>query len=450
MRLRRAGIGTVAVLLIQPFAAYGQGDVQVPLWLQESLKRRAETLENIELYIKRSNVNIPGVQMVLPDGAVGPCTGSICQAVKIEETDIPGVTIERPLSPMELAVLSGNTSSAFLDAFGQGLIGAQVAINQAMGSGESGLFGVVSTVGAASQEGNVVPMLLNPTTMFATGGMMMLQAANAAADAEESLRNSGAAAQAEAELWSAVLPRFIESGTENVGTIRTLVYSAENLGWSAPQPDGQDYELSSAKLFIDPDSYAFVKQRFEGTATVEGQSRDFFLEVENSDFRNPPGCGNMVEPYRRTMRMGGMLDEEQMAQIAEAREQLAEFEQQLASMPAQQRAMIERTMGPQMEMMRGLVNSGAIEYVEETEEVLCNPDLAGLFTIGEQPQIDADLIRQVQEYLVILGYEPGNIDGVLDELTQIAISQFQAEQGLPVTGEPSLQLAALLADRVEG
>jgi hypothetical protein len=39
---------------------------------------------------------------------------------------------------------------------------------------------------------------------------------------------------------------------------------------------------------------------------------------------------------------------------------------------------------------------------------------------------------------------------VLDELTQIAISQFQAEEGLPVTGQPSLPLAATLAARVTG
>jgi len=107
-------------------------------------------------------------------------------------------------------------------------------------------------------------------------------------------------------------------------------------------------------------------------------------------------------------------------------------------------------MGPQMEMMRGLVNSGAIEYVEETEDILCNPDLASLFSVGGEQESEGDPVRQILEYLVILGYEPGNIEGVLDELTSIAISQFQAEQGLPVTGEPSAELAALLAELVEG
>jgi hypothetical protein len=142
--------------------------------------------------------------------------------------------------------------------------------------------------------------------------------------------------------------------------------------------------------------------------------------------------------------------------MEEARAQLVEFEQQLATMPAQQRQTMERMMGSQMDTMRSLINTGAFEYVDETEQIICNPDLASLFSIGNAPavgfgntpDVDDDLIRQIQEYLVILGYEPGNIDGVLDPLTQIAISQFQAEQGLPVSGEPSAELASLLANLV--
>ena len=51
---------------------------------------------------------------------------------------------------------------------------------------------------------------------------------------------------------------------------------------------------------------------------------------------------------------------------------------------------------------------------------------------------------------MILGFEPGNINGVMDVTTQIAISEFQAMQGLPVTGEPSEELATMLAMLVEG
>jgi peptidoglycan hydrolase-like protein with peptidoglycan-binding domain len=60
-----------------------------------------------------------------------------------------------------------------------------------------------------------------------------------------------------------------------------------------------------------------------------------------------------------------------------------------------------------------------------------------------------DLV-QIQRQLVTLGYEPGNTDSELDTLTQIAISQFEAEHGMPVTGQPSAALAAAIEAAVSG
>ena len=60
-----------------------------------------------------------GVQMALPDGAAGPCVGKTCLAIKVETVTLPDGTLvrhERPLSPMELSVLAGDTSSAMLQS----------------------------------------------------------------------------------------------------------------------------------------------------------------------------------------------------------------------------------------------------------------------------------------------------------------------------------------------
>jgi hypothetical protein len=182
------------------------------------------------------------------------------------------------------------------------------------------------------------------------------------------------------------------------------VFRNDDLDLPVQNVDGEAFNLTGLAVWMDPENLAIVKHRFEGTATAEGQSRDFFIELENGDFRNPPGCGEMYEPYRRTMRMGGMLDAAQMAEMEQARVQLAEFEQQLASMPAQQR-----------------------------ESVIDN---------------EVSLLMQIQLDLAELGYAPGNTVGVLDLLTQIATSQFQTEQGLEATGEPSAELGRLLSSLV--
>lgn len=54
-----------------------------------------------------------------------------------------------------------------------------------------------------------------------------------------------------------------------------------------------------------------------------------------------------------------------------------------------------------------------------------------------------------QNYLQALGYETGNASGELSIETTIAISQYQAENGLEVTGEVSTQLVERLAADVD-
>ena len=60
-----------------------------------------------------------------------------------------------------------------------------------------------------------------------------------------------------------------------------------------------------------------------------------------------------------------------------------------------------------------------------------------------------DLTAMVQKDLIKLGYEPGNIKGEMDTDTIVAISKFQAENDLEVTGEASPQLAGVLKARLK-
>jgi carboxyl-terminal processing protease len=56
----------------------------------------------------------------------------------------------------------------------------------------------------------------------------------------------------------------------------------------------------------------------------------------------------------------------------------------------------------------------------------------------------------VQRQLKALGYDPGNTDGTESMQTSIAISQFQAENKMQVTGKASPQLAGVLSARLSG
>lgn len=63
----------------------------------------------------------------------------------------------------------------------------------------------------------------------------------------------------------------------------------------------------------------------------------------------------------------------------------------------------------------------------------------------------ADALTQiVQRDLVELGYDPGNTDGEATVETAVAISRFQAENGLEVTGEATPQLAGIIKAAING
>lgn len=60
-----------------------------------------------------------------------------------------------------------------------------------------------------------------------------------------------------------------------------------------------------------------------------------------------------------------------------------------------------------------------------------------------------DLTRMVQKDLVTLGYDPGNTDGEATTQTIVAISKFQAEHDLAVTGEVTPQLAGVIKAQIK-
>lgn len=60
-----------------------------------------------------------------------------------------------------------------------------------------------------------------------------------------------------------------------------------------------------------------------------------------------------------------------------------------------------------------------------------------------------DLTKMIQKDLIALGYDPGNIQGEMSTETVVAISKFQAENDLDVTGEASPQLAGVIKAKLK-
>ncbi len=222
--------------------------------------------------------------------------------------------------------------------------------------------------------------------------------------------------------------------------------------------DGQEFTIHDVNVWVDQEDCVPLMFRMEGEAKMQGEARDIFLEKVDSDWRTVEGT-KLSLPFVQTMRMGGVLTPEEQAQMEEARKQMAEFEKQMAAMPASQRAMMERMMGGQMKQLQSLVETGMFEMEFRVLDVRVNEGIEGLAALSMPAGMpaaaaapgmnDGGLVAMIQRDLGTLGYFDGDASGELDKMTVVAISRFQAENGMEVTGEATPQLAGILSARVD-
>lgn len=139
---------------------------------------------------------------------------------------------------------------------------------------------------------------------------------------------------------------------------------------------GEEISISSMTMWLSKDGYLPLKMRMEGTTMADGQARPVTIEMLGSDFRTVPGS-RLLEPFRRVVSLSGTMTGIEDEQVAEAKAAMAEFEKQLASMPESQREMMKSMMGPQLESMRKLADSGNFESEILVESITPNPEAFG-------------------------------------------------------------------------
>lgn len=289
----------------------------------------------------------------------------------------------------------------------------------------------------------------NPSVMMGS----MADFADFAADAKRR-KSEGTPAQSDMEK---VFANAEVVGTETVNGKSAWHIRSEDVNLTQTS-DGQEFTIQDVNVWIDEGDCVPLMFRMEGEAKVEGEARDIFMEKVDTDWRTVEGT-NLLLPFTQTMRMGGVLTPEEQAQMEEARKQMAEFEKQMAEMPASQRAMMERMMGGQMEQLKNMIETGMFEMQFRVLDVRVNEGIEGLAALSMPMGMpaagaassmgDGGLVGMIQRDLGTLGYYDGEASGELDKMTVVAISRFQAENGMEVTGEATPQLAGILSARVD-
>ena len=122
----------------------------------------------------------------------------------------------------------------------------------------------------------------------------------------------------------------------------------------ADLPADEDFELQTMTLYIAADDYTVLGFDGEGSARQNGRATDITMEMRASDFRTVNG---MKHPFLTTMRIGGLTS----GMSPQERSQLEEARRQLEQLPAQQRAMMERMMGDQLEQLQRMADGEAME-----------------------------------------------------------------------------------------
>jgi hypothetical protein len=270
-------------------------------------------------------------------------------------------------------VTSGMTPDAW-QAYADGLRQTGDALGSEMdrGMANAGLPpGLLREMGPDATGPNAEPWA-SPDPRVMMGAMAGF--ADAAATAEPSPDGTADAAAA-VDQMARFARRAEIVGRESIDGRSAYHARAEDLNMTQ-SADGQELVIRSLSLWVDAEKLVPLEMRMDGIAKQNGESREIFIEKLDRDYRTVPGS-NMVMPYRSVIRMGGVLSPKEQKEMEKAREELAEFDRQLESMPPDQRAMVESRMGSQMEMMRRMVNGGAVEVETIVRAIRVNEGISG-------------------------------------------------------------------------
>lgn len=166
-----------------------------------------------------------------------------------------------------------------------------------------------------------------------------------------------------------VADRARYSGKEDVAGDETYVLSVDDFSGLALQDQNDNFKPKKGIFYLDTSDYIIRRIVMEGVVERDGQQYPATADMRFEDYRTVDG---MVHPFLINMSVTGVnsgLSDEEMAQ---AREDLAKLRKQMEEMPESQRKMMESMMGPQIDKLEKMVESGNIDLSISVKELRVN------------------------------------------------------------------------------
>jgi hypothetical protein len=447
--MRRSFVRAILVIIaIAPSIAFAQDAVSI---LQTMHQKQLERWKGVNDYIVDQTLK-------------GQSNKMYFQRTEITDKNGAVQTLFLPISANQRKTGSCNTSAVQMtpeawEAYAQGseMLGAGMGEEIESGLEDAGLpRGLLAATGSSPTASFDPRVMMNSNAKFARG---MAQAQRH--QAGESARNEASVAQSADQMT-----QFIETaqllGTETIDGRSAYHLRSDSIN-QVSEDESREYRMEAMSLWIDTKEYVPLRMKVDGTMTSGKETKPLSIETLPTDYRTVPGS-NMYEPYKQVMKISGMMDAAQEAKMREAAEKMADFEKQMEGMPPSQRKMMEQMMGPQLEMMRSMSSGGGFQAETIVRSIEVNPGAVAedgspcpaavskpVEPVEAVPaestalMMNVSLVKMIQESLVTLGYDPGNTIGELTKQTVVAISKFQADNGMEVTGQPTPQLAGILA-----
>lgn len=156
------------------------------------------------------------------------------------------------------------------------------------------------------------------------------------------------------------------AGREQIGSSSVHVLAVDDLSQldivQPSTPDDMQFEPRTARIYVDESLMVPRRMQFTGDARTDAGPQEVTVQV---DLENYLPIEGLLIPYRTVIQIEGLG----AAIDPEMRAQLEEMERQLEAMPAEQRAMMERMLGPQMEQIRQMMDGGGDSMTMEVTVV---------------------------------------------------------------------------------
>lgn len=128
-------------------------------------------------------------------------------------------------------------------------------------------------------------------------------------------------------------------------------------------------------FFLGTGDYLLRRMSLSGDlARQDGTTSPIDLDARFRDYRTVEG---MPHPFEIRMHIEGIASSMSEEEMAQARRQLQQLRERMENMPQQQRDMMEQMMGPQIEQLESMVESGAVDVTVTVQEVKVNQGVAG-------------------------------------------------------------------------